>query len=273
MPDHGLQARSEIRRLLTDHDVQPRKGFGQNFLADPNIVERIVRVAGIDDGSDVVEIGPGTGAMTVELARHGGRVVAYEVDHALEPVLAEALSGADNVELRFADATRLRLSNALAGQGWILVANLPYNVGTGIVLDVLQHDLNVTRLVTMVQKEVAERLVAAPGSKTYGIPSVVVGLHARASIAFTVPPQVFEPQPRVDSAVVVIDRLPAGDNVDLAIELATAAFGQRRKTLRNSLSSVITDDSLFAVAGIDPSDRPERLAPRDFLSLANVVRR
>lgn len=272
MGDHGYQARTEIRRLLMDHDVRPRKSFGQNFLADPNIVRRIVAVAGVEETTNVVEVGPGTGAMTVELARTAKRVVAYEVDHSLEPILGEALASYDNVELRFADASRVRFSEALEGGPWVMVANLPYNVGTGIILDVLQQDRNVTRLVTMVQREVAERLVAGPGSKAYGIPSIVAGLHGTASMAFTVPPQVFEPQPRVDSAVVVIDRIDADPHAAAAVELATVAFGQRRKTMRNSLSSVIESDLVFASAGINPGDRPERIAPTGFLALAEAAR-
>ncbi|MCB1247066.1 MAG: 16S rRNA (adenine(1518)-N(6)/adenine(1519)-N(6))-dimethyltransferase RsmA [Acidimicrobiia bacterium] len=270
MADNGFQARSGIRQLLVDHDVRPRKAFGQNFLADPNIVRRIVSVAGLDARSDVVEIGPGTGALTVGLAAVAARVVAYEVDRSLEPVLTEALASVHNVEVRFADARRVRLSKALDAGPWTLVANLPYNVGTGIVLDVLQHDTNITRLVTMVQREVAERLVAGPGTKTYGIPSVVVGLHGEATIAFSVPPQVFEPPPNVDSAVVVIDRVDAPPLANTAIDLAPAAFGQRRKTLRRSLAGVV-DDEGFDRAGIDPTDRPERLEPGAFVRLAAAM--
>jgi len=268
VPDYGLQARSEIRRLLTDHDVRPNKSYGQNFLADPNIVERIVKVAGVDESSSVVEIGPGTGALTVELARRAGRVVAYEIDRTLEGVLDEAVGSLDNVEVRFADAAKTRFSQALGAGEWVMVANLPYNVGTGIVLDVLQYDANIARLVTMVQKEVGHRLTASSGSKIYGIPSVVVGLHGIASIAFSVPPQVFEPAPNVDSVVVTIDRKPASAASERAIEIATVAFGQRRKTLRRSLSGVIDDDSVFAAAGVDPQDRPERLEPEAFVALA-----
>jgi 16S rRNA (adenine1518-N6/adenine1519-N6)-dimethyltransferase len=266
--DFGLQARSDIRELLAAHDHRPQKSFGQNFLADPNIVDRIVRTAGVDESTNVIEIGAGTGALTTALAREAGRVVAYEDDHALEPLLRSTVDHHANVELRFADASRLRFDRALPTGDWTLVANLPYNVGTGIVLDILQHAPMVTRLVVMVQKEVADRLVSGPGGKVYGIPSVVVGLHGTAHIAFTVPPHVFEPAPNVDSAVVVIDREPVDTHASRAIEIATTAFGQRRKMLRKSLAAELTSVRVLELAGIDPTDRPEDLPPEAFVAIA-----
>jgi 16S rRNA (adenine1518-N6/adenine1519-N6)-dimethyltransferase len=270
VPDFGLQARSDIRELLAQHDHQPQKSFGQNFLADPNIVERIVRTAGVDESTNVIEIGAGTGALTTALAREAGRVVAYEVDHALEPILRSTVDQHPNVELRFADASRLRLDHAFPTGTWTLVANLPYNLGTGIVLDVLQHGPMVTRLVVMIQKEVADRLVSGPGTKVYGIPSVIVGLHGSAHIAFTVPPQVFEPPPNVDSAVVVIDRHEADPLAPRAIDIATTAFGQRRKMLRKSLAHEFRGEGVLERSGIDPTDRPEDLAPEAFISIARA---
>ena len=270
MSDFGLQARSEIRRLLTDHDHRPRKGLGQNFLADPNIVDRIVHAAGVGATTNVVEIGAGTGALTTALARAAGRVVSYEVDHSLETILAETLAPYDNIELRFADVTRLDLDVALGPGSWTMVANLPYNVGTGIVLDTLQQSERVARLVVMVQKEVADRLIAGPGNKIYGIPSVVVSLHGSAHIAFTVPPHVFEPAPKVDSAVVVIDRQPADPCAGRAIEVATSAFGQRRKMLRRSLAAEIAGEAILVAAGVDPTARPEDLSPDAFVAIARA---
>jgi 16S rRNA (adenine1518-N6/adenine1519-N6)-dimethyltransferase len=271
MHDSGMQARSEIRRLLSDHDHRPRKSYGQNFIADPGVVARIVEVAGIDRTTDVVEIGAGTGALTVALAAVAHRVVAYEVDHALEAILDEVVGSHGNVEVRYADVTRVRLGSALDGEPWTMVSNLPYNVGTGIVLDTLRMASNVDRLVVMVQREVAERLTAAPGTKTYGIPSVIVGLHGRAHISFTVPPHMFEPTPRVDSAVVVIDRIPAPQYAAEAIGLATTAFGQRRKMLRRSLANTVPDEGVFTEAGIDPEARPESLGPDRFVGLATAM--
>lgn len=265
-----MQARSEIRRLLSDHDHRPRKSFGQNFLANPEVVSRIVDVAGVDAETLVVEVGAGTGALTVGLAAAAKRVVAYEVDHALEPILDEAVGSLENVELRFADVTRIRFTEALDGERWTMVSNLPYNVGTGIVLDALRGAPNIDRLVVMVQKEVGDRLIAGPGSRTYGIPSVIVGLHSQARHAFSVPPHMFEPAPRVDSSVVVIERAPAPARSERAIEIASAAFGQRRKMLRRSLAGLIRSDEVFAAAGIDPESRPETIPPEGFVALAEA---
>ncbi len=270
MFDDGMQARGEIRRLLQEHDHLPRKAYGQNFLVDPNVVDRMVRAAGITSDTQVLEIGAGTGAVTIALAAVAGRVVAYEVDHALEPVLDEVLTVTTNVEVRFGDASRIDFSLALDGGPWTMVSNLPYNVGTGIVLDILQGAPDIDRLVVMVQREVADRFLAEPGAKTYGIPSVIVGLHATAHLAFGVSPQVFEPAPRVDSAVVVIDRKPAPVRAERAIEIASAAFGQRRKMLRRSLAGTIADESVLVTAGIDPTTRPEALLPQDFVSIADA---
>jgi 16S rRNA (adenine1518-N6/adenine1519-N6)-dimethyltransferase len=270
MTDNGRQAKGEIRRLLEDHGHQPSKAYGQNFLADPNIVDRIVAVAGIDAGSDVVEIGAGTGALTVALARVARSVVAYEIDHSFEPILDETLASHPNVDLRFADVARLDLGRALTGGPWTMVSNLPYNVGTGIVLDALRGAPRIERFVVMVQREVADRLLAEPGSKTYGIPSVVVGLHCVGHAAFSVSGEVFVPSPKVESTVVVLDRVPAPESSGRAIALATAAFGQRRKMLRRSLAGIIRSPDCFEVAGIDPTARPEDLAPGDFVDLADA---
>jgi 16S rRNA (adenine1518-N6/adenine1519-N6)-dimethyltransferase len=270
MTDTGRQAKREIWRLLEDHGHQPRKAYGQNYLADPNIVDRIVAVAGIDQESSVIEIGAGTGALTVGLARAAHEVVAYEIDHSVEPILDETLAAYSNVDLRFADVSRLNLDRVLTGDNWIMVSNLPYNVGTGIVLDGLKDALRVRRFVVMVQREVADRLLAQPGSKTYGIPSVICGLHAVGRLAFSVSPDAFIPAPKVESAVVILDRVPAPPLSDRAVEIATAAFGQRRKMLRKSLVGTITHMDCFDAAGIDPTRRPEELEPMDFVALANA---
>lgn len=268
--DDGMQARSEVRRLLADHDHQPRKKYGQNFLVDPNMVGRIVATSGVGERSKVVEVGAGTGALTVALAGSGARVVSYEVDHALEAILDETIGNRTNVELRFGDASRINFGEALGPGPWTMVSNLPYNVGTGIVLDALQHATNIARIVVVVQIEVADRLIAKPGTKTYGIPSVIVALNGTARRAFRVPPQVFEPAPRVESAVVVIDRIEAQPLVQRAIDIASAAFGQRRKMLRRSLASTISGDSILEAAGIDPTARPESLDPLDFVAIAQA---
>jgi 16S rRNA (adenine1518-N6/adenine1519-N6)-dimethyltransferase len=195
--------------------------------------------------------------------------VAYEVDAGLLPVLEEVTRGL-GVDLRFLDVTTVDLGADLPGSSWAMVSNLPYNVGTPLLLEALRHAPQIERFVVMIQHEVAERLVAAPGGKEYGLPSVVVGLHAVGRLAFRVPPQVFVPPPRVESAVVVLDRTPAPAASERAVEIAAAGFRQRRKMLRRSLIGVL-DDPVAALerAGVDPTARAEDLAPSDYLRLAS----
>jgi 16S rRNA (adenine1518-N6/adenine1519-N6)-dimethyltransferase len=263
-----------IRRLLDDHDHRPTKTYGQNFLADPNIVRKLIDAADLRADSQVVEIGAGTGTMTALMAGRARRVVAYEIDGSLAPILTETLGHLGNVDLRFEDASKIDFGEALDGGEWTMVSNLPYNVGTGIVLDVLRQAPSVTRIVVMVQREVADRMFADVGTKTYGLPSVTVGLHATGGIAFGVPRQVFEPVPRVDSAVIVLNRTESPRLAPRAIELAAAGFGQRRKMLRRSLGGALREpERTLEEAGIDPTTRPEQLAPTDFVRIAEAEER
>lgn len=267
----SAQTRTEISRLLAEHGLRPAQRLGQHFLADGNVTRKVVSVAGVGRGDQVVEVGAGTGTLTVALAGTGARVVAFEVDKRLEPLLKSVTSGTD-VELRFEDVTEVDLASALGAGAWVMVANLPYNVGTPLLMDALRYAMRIRRFVVMMQREVAERLVAEPGTSQYGLPSVVAQIHARGEVAFRVPPQVFVPPPRVESAVVVLDRVEAPSEAERAIELARAGFGQRRKMLRGSLASLLDDpvDALEA-AGIDPATRAEELAPDDYLRLARVT--
>jgi 16S rRNA (adenine1518-N6/adenine1519-N6)-dimethyltransferase len=250
--------------------VSPTHHLGQNFLADANITRKIVEVAGVKAGDRVLEVGAGTGTLTRALAATGAHVVAYEIDAGLAPILEEVTSGLD-VELRFADIMRADLAVDLGSGPWIMVGNLPYNVGTPLVLESLKTLPDIVRFVVMVQREVAERFAAAPGSRDYGLPSVISGIHAPAVIAFRVPPQVFYPAPSVDSAVVIMDRVPAPPGADRAIELAAAGFNQRRKMLRRSLAEMFDDASgSLREAGLEPTSRAEDLAPADYLKLALV---
>lgn len=272
MTEQGAQGRSRIRGLLESHRLSPRKTLGQHFLADPNVIRKVVRLAGIGPGSRVVEIGGGTGTLTAELAGSGADVVVYEIDRGLVGVLDEVVGGLPNVDIRHDDATRLDLQRLLDGAGWTMVANLPYNVGTGILLDAIQGAPRIDRFVVMVQREVADRLLAGPGSRTYGVPSVIAALYTEGGSEFTVAPDVFYPKPQVGSTVIALDRIEPPPRAGAAVELATAAFQQRRKMLRKSLESVIDDPAVtLGQAGIDPTNRAEDLAPLDFVRLAEVA--
>jgi len=269
--EHTPQNLTEIRNLLAVAGHTPNKHLGQNFLTDPNIVAKIVSLARVGADAKVVEIGAGTGTLTGALADVAKHVVAYEIDAHLAPVLEAAVGGRSNVEIRIADAANVDLEEDLDGAPWTLVANLPYNVGTGIVLDTLTGVPKIESFVVMVQREVADRMVARPGSKVYGLPSVVVGLHARGTVAFTVPPHVFEPRPKVESAVMILDRIGADPYAERAIAIAAAAFNQRRKMLRRSLASTLDDPATtIAAAGIDPTLRAEDLSPQGYLAIAQA---
>jgi 16S rRNA (adenine1518-N6/adenine1519-N6)-dimethyltransferase len=268
----GAQGRAQLSALLSRHGLSPKRRLGQHFLGDPNTTRKIVETSGVAEGSRVVEVGVGTGTLTAELAATGATVVGYEVDEALAPLLAEVVGDQPNVELRFEDAAKVDLASDLDGDGWIMVANLPYHVGTPIVLDALRHVPKIVRFVVMVQVEVARRFVASVGDPDFGLPSVVVHLHGNARIALRVPASVFVPPPNVESAVVMIERKHASPLAENAIELAGAGFGQRRKMLRRSLATVLVDPSTsLEEAGIDPTARAEELVPEDWLRLAEVV--
>ncbi len=272
--DLGPQGRSRIRELLESYELSPRKSLGQNFLADPNVIRKIVRIAGIDSGSRVVEIGGGTGTLTEALAATGASVVVYEIDDGLVEVLGGVVGDLPNVEVRHEDAARVDLEQALVGGPWTLVANLPYNVGTGILLDAIRVAPRVTRFVAMVQREVADRLFAEAGSKTYGVPSVVIALYTAGGPEFNVGPDVFYPKPPVGSTVVVLDRIDPPEKAEQAVSIAAVAFQQRRKMLRKSLESVLDDPApTLLSAGIDPTARAEDLQPLDFVTLAEVMDR
>lgn len=266
-----VQGRAEIKDLLSAYGLQPQRSLGQNFLADPNLVDRIVRTAAVGAGDFVLEVGAGTGTLTKALADTGAHVVAYEIDRGLLTLLENVLDGT-GVELRGEDVTRVDLADALGDHRWTMVANLPYNVGTPLVLEVLRKVPAVVRLVVMVQREVADRFLAGPGSRLYGLPSIVVALHSDAQLAFSVPREVFYPMPEVESAVVTMGRVAAPSGAEAAISLAAVAFRQRRKMLRRSLAD-ITENLAGALeaAGVEGTSRPEDLEPADFLRIAEAM--
>ncbi|HEX4984103.1 MAG TPA: 16S rRNA (adenine(1518)-N(6)/adenine(1519)-N(6))-dimethyltransferase RsmA [Ilumatobacteraceae bacterium] len=274
-------SRRAIRALLDGIGASPRRGLGQNFVADANTVRRIARLAGVGIGDRVVEIGAGLGSLTLALAETGALVTAVEVDPriagALRGVLSEsavaaAVGANTNVTVVEADAMTLDWPAVLAdGDHWTLVANLPYNVATPLVCDVLDTVPQIERMLVMVQREVADRFVAAPGSKQYGAVSVKIAYWASARLVGVVPPSVFVPRPNVESALVEITRRrpPATDPTEL-FSLVRTAFGQRRKMLRRSLAERVSPEQ-FAAAAISPEARPEQLDVDAWCRLTEVV--
>jgi 16S rRNA (adenine1518-N6/adenine1519-N6)-dimethyltransferase len=265
----------EAAELLARHGLAPRRSLGQNFVVDPNTVRRIARLAGVGPGDRVVEIGAGLGALTEALVDTGASVTAIEVDRGLVSVLGERLGGR-GVRIVEADARHLDWSAVLGPEGnWVLVANLPYNVATPLVADLLDDVPAVQRMLVMVQREVGERLAAAPGDDAFGAVSVKVAYWATAAVVGRVPPTVFLPRPKVESALVAITRRPepaVGPDVDRdgLFTLVRAGFGQRRKMLRRSLAALVEPGD-FEAAGIRPQARAEELGVADWGRLAAVV--
>ena len=269
--------RRQVRELLDENGLSPSRALGQNFVADPNTVRRIARLAGVGPGDRVVEVGAGLGSLTVALAETGAEVTAVEVDRHLLPVLRSVVEplGVRVVEgdAMTLDWDRVLGAGAAGEDRWALVANLPYNLATPLVLELLARVPAIDRMLVMVQREVGERLAAAPGSKAYGIPSVKVAYWADAEVVGRVPPTVFVPQPRVESALVRLRRLPeppVDTDPQRLFRLVETAFGQRRKMLRRSLASLV-DPAAFERAGVRPDARPEELSLRDWDRLANSV--
>jgi 16S rRNA (adenine1518-N6/adenine1519-N6)-dimethyltransferase len=265
-------SRPAVRELLASRSLAPRRDLGQNFVVDPNTVRRIAHLAGVGAGDHVVEIGAGLGSLTLALAETGAAVVAVEVDAGLVDALGDVLGELPNVRVVAADAMSLDWEELLAGaEGWALVANLPYNVATPLVADVLDAVPAVERLLVMVQREVAERLAARAGSAAYGAVSVKVAFWGSARIVGTVPPSVFMPRPKVESALVEIVRHePPAVDATVLFELVRAAFGQRRKMLRRSLREHVTPEQ-FAAAGIDPAVRPQDVDLDSWVRLVHAV--
>jgi len=267
--------RTALTALLERHDLGPSRALGQNFVVDPNTVRRIARLAKVGPGTNVVEIGAGLGSLTLALVETGASVTAVEMDRYLVPVLREVV--ADHaVRVVEGDALRLDWDELLADQErWVLVANLPYNVATPLVLDLLAGVPAIERMLVMVQREAGERLAAGPGSGIYGIPSVKVALRATARLVGRVGPDVFLPRPRVDSALVEIVRLPeraTSADPDHLVQLVETGFNQRRKMLRRSLAGLVSPEA-FAAAGVDPTERPEQLSVQDWGRLTDAVER
>ncbi len=272
-----------VRTLLADHGLRPSRALGQHFLADPNTARRIVRLAGVDDGDRVLEIGPGLGSLTLALADTGARVVALELDRHVAPVL-EATLGEEAtrgpVRVVVGDALEIDFDALLepsdGGPGWHSVSNLPYNAAAPVVVRLLESAPQVERQLVMVQREIGERLAAGPGSRAYGALSVKVAYHARAELAGAVPATVFVPKPRVESVLVRIVRrpVPAVDvpSAERLFTLVRAGFGQRRKMLRRALRPVLGAGvvDVLGAAGVDPAARAEALSLDEWAAVARA---
>jgi 16S rRNA (adenine1518-N6/adenine1519-N6)-dimethyltransferase len=256
--------------------VSPKRDLGQHFLVDENILGVIGRLAELEPADVVLEVGPGLGVLTAYLADRVAHVHAVELDRALELHLAERLSGRANVDLRFGDALRLDLA-ALAPQPGKLVANLPYNIATPLIVESLDGLPSVQHWTVMVQREVAERLFATPSTKAYGAVSVLVQLAAERTGSHPVSRSVFRPPPNVDSALVAFRRTVLPADYPEIKRVVEAAFSHRRKTLPNSLQLAgVADrrrgvDALTAI-GRRPDTRAEALEPTQFVALAEALR-
>lgn len=274
-------SRPEVVSLLNTHGIRPSRALGQNFVADANTVRRIARLAEVGPGDRVVEIGAGLGSLTLALAETGAAVTAVEKDRRLVGVLGEVLGRhAPQAGVRVVEADAMELDwRALLGPepGWALVANLPYNVATPLVADLLDSVPEIGRMVFMVQAEVAHRLVAGVGDDAYGAVSVKVAYWSIARLLGPVPATVFVPRPNVGSALVGLHRRPR-PAVDPEVvpaaqlfALVRAGFAQRRKMLRRSLAHLGVPPEAFAAAGVGPEARAEQLSVEDWGRLASAA--
>jgi 16S rRNA (adenine1518-N6/adenine1519-N6)-dimethyltransferase len=280
MTQARLLGPQEIHALAAELGLTPTKRLGQNFVTDPNTVRRIVRAAGVVEGSTVLEIGPGLGSLTLALLAAGAHVIAVEIDGRLAGRLPQTVrdrmpEAASRLEVLHRDALSL---TGLARQPQRLVANLPYNVSVPVLLHTLAQSASLESGVVMVQAEVGERLAASPGSKAYGAPSVKASWYGAWRVVGAVSRQVFWPLPNVDSVLIGFQRAtPPGPQAlrERVFALVDAAFGQRRKMLRRALATIYGSTEAatraLTLAGIDPAWRGERLTVADFARLAGAA--
>ena len=279
---------STTRHILKSFNLRASKRLGQNFLIDKNVVDDIVYAADITEGETVLEIGPGIGTLTQGLLEAGANVTAVELDKKLPAVLAETLAGYENLRVIQGDILKVDILQIMDNQPFKVVANLPYYITSQIILTLLEKKLPITKLVTMVQREVAERMVATPESlsaakesaKTYGALSVAVQFYTEPHIAFDVPPSAFLPSPEVTSSVIVCDVLKKSavevEDDRFFFRVVRSSFGQRRKTLINSLAGGGFNREIISKAlemsNIDPQRRAETLSLKDFAVLSNNLK-
>lgn len=276
------------QEILKKYGFSFKKSLGQNFLIDPNILRNIVSHANLTKESVAIEIGPGIGALTEHLAREAGKVIAFEIDQRLLPVLADTLSPYDNVEIIHKDILEANMLQVFDDKltdykDVMVVANLPYYVTTPILLKLLMDRLPIRGMVVMMQKEVADRITASPGTKAYGSLSIAIQYYMKAEVAMTVPKAVFMPQPNVDSAVIKLTRHETPPvqvlNEDFFFKVSRGSFVQRRKTIINNLQSSLPNGKekkeliiqALEKVGVAPTRRGETLSIEEFGRLADEL--
>ncbi len=271
---------NDLKSVLSECGFSFKKKFGQNFITDKNLLASIVSAAGVTDNDTVIEIGCGAGTLTRAIAEKAERVIAFEVDSALKPVLSRTLAGVENAEVVFKDFLKVDLPELEKETGeYCVVANLPYYVTTPLICKLLEEGKNCKSLTVMVQEEVAERFCAKENTSEYGAITAVIALRARAEIVKRVPRTMFTPRPNVDSAVVkltVEDGRIAVKDAALYIKVVHAAFAARRKTLENNLVNAFkltreVAQSVISDCGIDLKARGETLSPKLFAALADKL--
>lgn len=274
-----LYSPKTVREIMDLYDFKFKKSLGQNFLIDKNFVDKIIDAAGID-GANVLEVGPGIGTITYEIAKTAKKVVAVEVDNTLIPILAENLSDFDNAKVIHEDILKVDLEKLVEeefdGEPFKVVSNLPYYITTPIIEKLITSKLPCKDLTIMVQKEVADRMVADETNKDYSSLSVFVKFYSDASIVTNLPKSVFMPQPKIDSTILNLKLRVYDEDVDQKklFNLVRAGFNKRRKTILNSLSDVTSKDDLkiaFEKLGLKENLRAENLSLDDFIKLANEL--
>lgn len=285
MPNDFIASPRRTKEILNKYHFSFKKSLGQNFIIDANILKRIIEIAYIDERSGVIEIGPGIGSLTEQLALVANKVVAFEIDQRLLPILDDTLAKYDNIEIVHEDILKVDLDTAI--QKYFdshlhihVVANLPYYITTPILMKILQQKSPIKSITVMLQKEVAERMAAPPNTKQYGSLSIAVQYYTEAKILMDVPKTVFIPQPNVVSSVLKLEKRdrPVVDvkNEDLFFDIVQASFAHRRKTIRNNLVSYFKKtyekeliENILTDAQIDGNRRGESLTIDEFARLAN----
>ncbi|MFD1849270.1 16S rRNA (adenine(1518)-N(6)/adenine(1519)-N(6))-dimethyltransferase RsmA [Oceanobacillus bengalensis] len=277
---------TRTKAILNKYNFAFKKSLGQNFLVDVNVLENIIRHAGINKDTAVIEIGPGIGALTEQLAIHAEKVVAFEIDQRLLPILEDTLQDYSNITVIHEDILKANVVQVIKeqfkpNQGIHIVANLPYYITTPILMKLVQDKLPVSSITVMIQKEVADRMAAEPNTKSYGSLTIALKYYTEAEVVMTVPSTVFMPKPNVDSAILRLtmrQNPPVHvENEDFFFRLVKASFAQRRKTLQNNLKSFYKDKAekeriqdLLEKAEIDGKRRGESLSIEEFARLANT---